>query len=210
MDILADEPPVLVCDLDGMATTTQALVEMCTPITCYLKLWPGTILVLSASDPVVYERMLQIAIPKRLLVDKCPEAGIAEARALVQPVQHEVTYLPPVPSAAPEARAFTTQTLRRWGMESMTWNATVVASELATNAIVHQRSVLDLALSRVGTRLRIAVHDHGGGLPAHGNVVDDESVTGRGFALVDGLTLGWGVFPSLPHGKTVWAILDAA
>jgi hypothetical protein len=74
--------------------------------------------------------------------------------------------------------------------------------------------MLDLTLSHVHTRLRIAVHDHGGGEPAIPNRSEKQAALEqdgrRGLQLADAATLAWGVFPARGSGKTVWALPDAA
>lgn len=123
------------------------------------------------------------------------------------------TYLAPVSPEVSRARRFIRRALNDWQLPEMAWPASLVTSELVANALQHSTTVLDLTLSRVGARLRIAVHDHGGGAPAIPNRSEADAATaqgGRGLELIAAATLAWGVFPTRGSGKTVWALLDAA
>ena len=49
--------------------------------------------------------------------------------------------------------------MRTWGCEEAAADAELIASELATNAMVHARSHFSIGLSRNGDQVRIAVGD---------------------------------------------------
>ena len=55
-------------------------------------------------------------------------------------------------------------------------------------------------------RLRIAVGDQESRAPSVTSAASDDE-NGRGLALVEALTLRWGVVPRGPAGKVVWAVL---
>jgi anti-sigma regulatory factor (Ser/Thr protein kinase) len=83
-------------------------------------------------------------------------------------------------------------------------DATLVLSELATNALRH-------GLGEVGVRaalgadgeVHIAVTDSGSELPVL-HPLDPDRVGGLGLRVIDRLSSAWGVAP-FPGGKTVWA-----
>lgn len=79
----------------------------------------------------------------------------------------------------------------------------LLTSELAINAAEHARTPLDLTVQYwPGHRVRIEVHDDGGGHPvARWPTGFEES--GRGLALVDLMSESWGV-TECAVGKTVW------
>ena len=83
--------------------------------------------------------------------------------------------------------------------------ATLVVSEVVTNAVIHARSDAELVLERTPTALRISVTDRGSGLarePAS-NVSDG----GRGLLIVQQLSTSWGAEPT-GDGNRVWAELS--
>ena len=214
MDRLArSEARIVVCDLTQMALSPREMSPVFAPVAPYLAAWPGTLVVVCVPDPDQHTRTVPAAIADRLLVHRSIESGLQEARALMPPMEQAQTFLAPVPRAVPEARAFVRHALDDWQLTDLAWPASLVASELVTNALQHSTTVLGLTLSHGPTRLRIAVHDHGGGAPAIPTRSDAEAATqqgGRGLQLLDAETRTWGVFPTRGSGKTVWALLDAA
>ena len=92
--------------------------------------------------------------------------------------------------------------------EDVVSDALILTSELVTNAVVHGRPEATLSMLRTPRTLRVAVADHGQGLP----VVCDQSlgsprVSGRGLLIVNRLAAAWGVDRDEPSGKTVWFTL---
>ncbi len=210
VSVLAEAPPLVVCDLTGMAPPAPRTADLFAPVADYLADWPGTHVVVCVPDPQAYAATVPPAVAERLLVHATREEGLAEALERVTPVEHTVTHLAPVLTAARDARAFTTRALLDWRLASLIGPAGVVVSELVTNSIVHAVTVLDLTLSRTDTCLRIAVHDRGGGSPSvNTRGAPGEMLDGRGLVLVRALTKRWGVFQSRSSkGKTVWAVMD--
>jgi hypothetical protein len=211
MDVLADEPRIVVCDLTRMAPTQSAMGDLFAPLASYLATWPGSLVVVCVPDPSVHVGALPDALADRLVVCDSAEAGIAEARRRLPPLEHITTHLPPVLTASRDARAFATRTMLDWRLAALIGPGSLVVSELVTNSIVHAATVLDLTLSRVDTRVRIGVRDHGGGRPTVSRGGEPEPMLdGRGLMLVQAFTRSWGVFPARGPGKTVWAVMDGA
>jgi anti-sigma regulatory factor (Ser/Thr protein kinase) len=107
------------------------------------------------------------------------------------------------PSAA---RRFVEAAVRRLRLdEEVGATLVLVASELATNAVVHGCGPVALTVAYRSGELTIEVAD---GDPRCERVrprpVDDAAPGGRGLRLLDALTDAWGV-RSLPTGKAVWA-----
>ena len=88
---------------------------------------------------------------------------------------------------------------------SVEFDATLIASELVTNAIQTGCTDLALALRVHRSRIRLTVFDDGAGLPQLVHAGQDDP-HGRGLALVAALAVGWGV-DVVPAGKDVWADL---
>lgn len=131
-----------------------------------------------------------------------PEAE-STAAASVDP--HVDLVLDDAASAAPAARRCTEETLRRWGLDALADDAALVATELATNAVLHAGPPATLRLCRLDGTVRIEVRDRSPRPPV---VVDptDEAMTGRGLRLIDALAERWGVEP-VEGGKVVWCEL---
>jgi DNA-binding NarL/FixJ family response regulator len=113
-------------------------------------------------------------------------------------------HLEPASRSAREARAFTREALDQWQLTSITDDALLVVTELVTNAVTHAGSDCELRLSFDAHALRIEVADRGSGTPDP----LPPSYTrnhGRGLHLIDAVTSAWGVEPTPPDGKKVWA-----
>ena len=115
--------------------------------------------------------------------------------------------LAPEPRSARAARDFVAHTCSDWGCSHQVLAATLIASELVTNAVRHARTPLTMSVSRCGRRLRVGVRDHDS-TPPTPRVVGSDDASGRGMQVVEALCEDWGVL-SAAGGKVVWAILPA-
>jgi CheY-like chemotaxis protein/anti-sigma regulatory factor (Ser/Thr protein kinase) len=104
--------------------------------------------------------------------------------------------------AVREARATVRKVLDGWGLEDLEDTAELCAGELATNAVIHARSPVLMAMALLDDAVRFEVEDEAPGEIAAGTLVHDAE-TGRGLALVDELSESWGV-EQHEGGKTVW------
>jgi anti-sigma regulatory factor (Ser/Thr protein kinase) len=109
------------------------------------------------------------------------------------------------PPAVRAVRHLVVDTLRAWGQDALVPDAALLVSELATNAVRHASSPFRASVSRGNGTVRIAVEDLGTSEP-HLRPADLERLGGRGVALVDAMSLSWGVDPA-PVGKVVWCEL---
>lgn len=112
-----------------------------------------------------------------------------------------------MPEAVSAARQFVTETLTSWGEPHLVWDAAVIVSEFATNAVVHGNSPFRASVHRGAQCVRIAVEDVGPGMPQSRNQALDEP-GGQGMAIVEGLAHQWGCIP-FDGGKILWADLEA-
>lgn len=115
--------------------------------------------------------------------------------------------LSPVPASAGQARRFVRSTLAQWQLDDLGDTATLLVSELVTNAILHARSDVTVAVRALEGRVRVEVADGADGVPflRHPTAA---ATTGRGLGLVQACALAWGV-ELHPPGKSVWFDLDA-
>ncbi|GHF28894.1 hypothetical protein GCM10010218_07560 [Streptomyces mashuensis] len=116
--------------------------------------------------------------------------------------------LPPVTTSVAVARRFTHRLLTEWGLPELADDATLLLSELVTNAIVHvpgDAGDVRVAVSRTPGHLVVQVSDRGGRLPRCAEAGAD-SEGGRGMWLVEQLAAAWG-HHAAAGGKTVWFAL---
>lgn len=112
------------------------------------------------------------------------------------------TVLPCDTSSPALARRLVRGQCARAGAEQLADAATLLVSELVTNAVLHARTDIELRVLTAGSGLRVEVSDasravlitrHHSGFAA----------TGRGLRLVESMASRWGVFETAA-GKTVW------
>jgi anti-sigma regulatory factor (Ser/Thr protein kinase) len=115
--------------------------------------------------------------------------------------------LDPDAEAARHARDATMLSLHEWDMKELLDDATLVVSELVTNAAKLGQS-FELRLTANGRTLRIEVGDHSVDEPiVKTRVGDDRAEDGRGLLVVDALADLWGFDVRTDGGKIVWAVL---
>lgn len=212
MDVLADEPRVVLCDLTGMAAAGAAVADMFGPAISYLADWPGTVVVVTVPNAGVRAELESAALrAERLCIQAGHEIGLVEAEGLLPRLRRSTLQLSPQATAPRQARDFVVRTLHGWELARLTSAACLVVSELVTNSILHAVTVMDLRLSMVEGRVRVAVRDRGGGRPsARPGETTEQTLDGRGLQLVQAFAQSWGVIPAQARGKTVWAVLDSA
>ena len=140
-----------------------------------------------------------------LLILSITEPG-AEAPAM----QFEESFELPARSSAPkEARERVAEVLVTWKLNEVLDTASLLVSELVTNAVRHARSSVRVTLTVEGGRIRTGVWDHnlaplptpiGAGV---GDTVEDLPEGGRGLFLVQALSDNWGS-ETTADGKCVW------
>lgn len=110
---------------------------------------------------------------------------------------------PPTPESVAGARRFTRRTLASWGAEQLDDDVRAVASELATNAVLHARTPFTVTLTLAGDRLRLTLADGSARRPRVRRFDNAESTTGRGLKILTELAETWGVDDD-GRGKAVW------
>jgi GAF domain-containing protein len=125
-----------------------------------------------------------------------------------------------VPSSVRSCRNFCRRVMVDWGLEQLSHDASIVVSELVTNAVLHAGTDFQLRLARLPEGVLIEVADGSRDLGGLGDVGDlgeeahiatllSERTTGRGLQMVNVLAEAWGVMPA-PTGKTVWAVVGGS
>nr|WP_237502572.1 ATP-binding protein [Streptomyces sp. SID8374] len=111
----------------------------------------------------------------------------------------------------PAARRHVRTVLVGWKLGGLVDDASLIASELATNVIAHAKGTGDyfeLGFRRRDGVLILEVADSYQWLMPELRKPADDETSGRGLLIVDALAERWGVHPRNP-GKTVWAQLPA-
>ncbi len=111
--------------------------------------------------------------------------------------------LPGSPASAGQARRFVRRLLDDAGRSDWVDGATLAASELVTNALLHAHSPIEFRVKVFGDHVRVEVRDFNPTLPS-ARAYDDHATTGRGLELVAAVALAHGVESLGEEGKVVW------
>jgi anti-sigma regulatory factor (Ser/Thr protein kinase) len=114
----------------------------------------------------------------------------------------ERTTYPATPVAVRSARHHLIDFLDDAVSEDTSATAGLLASELATNAVMHAGTGFTMVADLAPSSLRVEVEDGSEDLPAVRNMRPN-AVGGRGLHLVKELASRWGT-ETLPSGKRVW------
>jgi anti-sigma regulatory factor (Ser/Thr protein kinase) len=111
--------------------------------------------------------------------------------------------LPNDPAAVADARAHAERQLEEWGLGAYAFTATLVVSELVTNAVRYSDGPIDVRLILDGTVVVCEVADDSSTAP-HLRHAEEFDEGGRGLYLTWQVSRRWGTRPE-PRGKTIWA-----
>jgi anti-sigma regulatory factor (Ser/Thr protein kinase) len=119
----------------------------------------------------------------------------------------EIVELDPEPASVGRARQFVASCIARWGLDLSASDASLVVSELVSNAVIHARTPVEVRVRPVQGGVRIDVRD--GVEYGFGRAREEDELPGHGLGMrvVAQLASRWGVDP-MPDGKVVWAALD--
>jgi anti-anti-sigma regulatory factor len=114
----------------------------------------------------------------------------------------------PTAGAPGTARRLVAGTCADWGLADLTGPASLIVSELVSNAVQHAGTDIVVRLSRRGRLLHLSVSDGSRHQPRMADRTGDAGLAegGRGLHLVDTYAAAWGTSIDT-GGKTVWATL---
>ena len=129
---------------------------------------------------------------------------------MVGTVEHRATF-ELMPEAPSQARAVVTDELGREVPQKVLEDATLLVSELITNAVRHAPRAgapeVELRLKVVNGRVRVVVSDPGAGFVASPRLPTAAEGSGWGLYLVDRIADRWGIITK--DRNEVWFELDA-
>jgi anti-sigma regulatory factor (Ser/Thr protein kinase) len=131
-----------------------------------------------------------------LLLVRLPDAPIATA----------VTGFASDPASVAAGRRFVAALLDDWACAHLTDTATLLTSEVLTNAVVHGLGPVRLRLRRTDTEVTVIVSDRGRYQPQP-RLADLTDESGRGLSLLEMLATSWGA-RATEEGKDVWFTLS--
>src|SRR3954466_9764227 len=112
--------------------------------------------------------------------------------------------VPPEPSSAAKARRFIAEVCAATQMPSeLCETASLLVSELVTNAIIHGKTSATIEVHRPPDTLRVSVRDDSPALPPVGARPTLSAESGRGLTIVSVLADAWGI-EKVDSGKAIW------
>ncbi|MGA5027329.1 MULTISPECIES: ATP-binding protein [Streptomyces griseoincarnatus group] len=110
--------------------------------------------------------------------------------------------------SATVARRLVRTALAAWGLEDQMDDASLVITELVSNAVDHGRlpSIRVIVSRPTANRVRLGVVDRSKAVPMMRTDSNGDQLRGRGLVLVDALTERWGT-DLYGWGKQVWGEL---
>jgi anti-sigma regulatory factor (Ser/Thr protein kinase) len=118
---------------------------------------------------------------------------------------HETVFAADAGSPA-KARAFVVEHLVEHRLLYLVDDVRLVASELATNAVVHAQTAFTMILEGQPESVLLTVQDGSRTVPALPRTPPHHpGLTGRGLHIINLTSQAWGVVGEEPSGKSVWA-----
>lgn len=141
------------------------------------------------------------------------DGSVAPAMQFTERVELELAREPTAPG---RARAELRQAVHGRLSEDDTASATLLVSEIVTNAVIHAGETpgasVDLRITTYPDRIRVEVSDSGPGFDLERLPARPRATGGHGLLVVDGLASRWGTERTLVDGRNrfcVWFELDA-
>jgi len=155
-------------------------------------------------DPAFYEENAAGYVLKSgdldYLVDLLDDVGRSSEQSREASFEADV-------GSVPAAREFVRQALDDWGSSHLADEASLVVTELATNAVLHARSPYEVRLRHANGVIRIEVADRDPGTPEP-QPFSATAESGRGIVLVSAISASWGIDSHPGEGKVTWAELN--
>ena len=206
-DCLADAPTFLLVECGHLAVTAPTALTPLLRLATDVATWPATRIGLCGATPAV--RGLVDAHDGTTASYASLDDGLAEA--LSAPVAPKESLALRADHDSPAvARRFVDEICTSWGIRRTSKLASLVASELVTNAVVHARTPSVMSLRLAGDVLAITVRD-GDPRPMYrpdpGATGAHDGDHGRGLLILDAMADAWGTL-STADGKVVWATMS--
>ncbi len=204
--VLVEQPDALLIDLSTVTYDDAKALLVFGALARRAGLWPGVPVIVSAPQPGLRGEMHRTGLDR--LVAVCSTSHEARVLAHCAPVPPRLRLaMLPQPGAARRARDLATEACLRWDHSELVAPASVVASELVTNAVKHAGTPFELTFAHTPRYLHVSVRDDDP-RPAVRQNGPLLALGGRGLQIVEQSTLTWGSTPA-QYGKVVWATLSA-
>jgi anti-sigma regulatory factor (Ser/Thr protein kinase) len=208
---IAECPTAVVVDVTGCTVETGAALTVFPAVALHQDRQPWVALLVCGGDDTFHR-----ASARAVLGPVPTYPSRADALRAVEDVrarQQRLTLrLPPTMDAPDEARRAVKDACDRWGVPDIVPAATLVMSELVTNAVLHARTEVVVETAIRGSYLHVRVRDGSVEPPVLSDEPSDPPRDhGRGLPIVAVHSAAWGyVLNPDGAGKLVWATLRFA
>jgi hypothetical protein len=203
---LAEAPAAVLCDLSGVTGVhDRDSLERLASLGDQKRRWPGTPIAVISPDAALREGLEEAPGGRHLAIAAAP----AEVWGSLADGSTTATVREWMPADAPSAhtaRELVARACVDWGRSSETAAATLVVSELVTNAMAFHGADIEVSVARCGPRLRVAVRGPRTRPVAAGDT-ETLDIAGPAMMLLEGVSESWGVLPARDDREVVWAVL---
>ena len=202
---LAEFPRAVVCNVPGqLSRLSWATLDTLAAVGRHAQVWPETPVVMVSRDPRADDLVGRRKNGRHLHF--ASSLLSAWTHVMFQRPWFEARMsLAASPTAPRAARRFLAQACEEWQVRACTALGELVVSELATNALRHTGTDLEVLLASDGEGvLRVGVRDRVG-VPPSTRTVPADSLGGRGLHIVETVSRCAGALPTADGGKVVWA-----
>jgi anti-anti-sigma regulatory factor len=202
---LAEQPSALLVDMSELVVTDPLSLSVFSAVVRQAARWPGTPVLLCAPQPEA-ELMLAAAVYRRLPV--FPSLDLARKHLGSGPyaAPSMTEELLPTFGAARQSRNVATEACLLWDLPALVGPASLICSEVVSNAVDHAGTMMTLRLSLGRRFFFIALRDGSTAEPVTRDP-HTSSERGRGLQIVSATAHSWGFLPA-HDGKVVWASLS--
>lgn len=202
---LAEFPRAVVCSVPGqLASLRWATLDTLASLGRHAQAWPETPVVLVSRDLQVGDLLGRRKNGRHLHFASSLLSAWTHVM-LQRPWLEARISLAASPTAPRAARRFLAQACEEWQVRACSSPGELVVSELATNALRHTGTDLEVLLASDGESvLRVGVRDRVG-VPPSRRAVPTDSLGGRGLHIVEAVSRRAGALPTADGGKVVWA-----
>jgi len=205
---LAEQPDVLLVELSAMEMVEPTALSVFTSVIRQADRWPGTPVPLCAARPATRTLLDRGGFGPLTTHDSVADALLATERRGSSVRSSISDQLPPIAGAVRQARNLATEACSTWDLPHLVGPASLVVSELVSNAIEHAGTMMTVRFARRHRYLHVTVRDGSGDEPRLAPPTGPLR-KGTGLVLVDNVATHWGWLPSR-DGKVVWAVLATA
>lgn len=206
---LAEQPDPVVCDLSELATLDPVCATVFAAVAHRpASQWPDSSILLCCANPAVADVLRRLRMPYFLPVFDTLDQAMAHARSR-PPFLRERLRIVPTFEAIETARWFVAEVCRRWQLETSTDTAQLLAAELVTDAVLHERVTykpMELRMELRGTGLLIAVRS--GESPLALSETYHESDPRSGLDVVRRVAHSWGIRLLTDGSWVVWCTIQ--